>query len=80
MSNILEIILTIPPSNAEVERVWSKMNQILDDRSLSIDSDTLQHRLQIKQTNINLEIFDPSSAIDLWWSDGIRSRCPNINN
>ena len=80
MSNIIQIILTIPPSNAEVERVWSKMNQILDDRSLSMDSETLQHRLQIKQVNMNLENFDPSSAIDLWWSDGIRSRRPNFNN
>ena len=65
MSNILEIILTISPSNGKLERVWSKMNQILDDISLSMDSETLQHRLQIKQANINLENFDPSSAIDL---------------
>ena len=80
MSNILEIILTISPSNGKLERVWSKMNQILDDISLSMDSETLQHRLQIKQANINLENFNPSSAIDLWWCDGIRSRCPNFNN
>ena len=54
-----------------MERVWSKMNQVLNDRSLSMDSETLPHRLQIKQANINLENFDPFSAIDLWWSDGI---------
>ena len=49
MSNILEIILIIPPSDAEVVRVWNKMNQILDDRSLSMNSETLQHRLQISK-------------------------------
>ena len=65
MSNILKIILTIQPCNVEVERDWNKMNQILNDRSLSMDSETLQHRLQIKQANINLENFDPSSAVDL---------------
>ena len=80
MSNILKIILTIQPCNVEVERDWNKMNQILNDRSLSMDSETLQHRLQIKQANINLENFDPSSASDLWWSDCISFRYPNFSN
>ena len=65
LAEILEIILTIPASNAEVERIWSSVNNTLDDKSLSMGQETLEYCLQVKKSNASLGHFDPTDAINL---------------
>lgn len=78
LSEVVEIILTIFASNAEVERIWSSITHILDDKSLSIGQETLEYCLQIKKSKVSLDNFDPTDAVNLWWSDTVRSRQPDF--
>lgn len=78
IKSIVLIILTIPPSNAEVERVWSSVKNIIDDRSTSMGHEMLESRIQIKRSNISIEDSDPTPVVNLWWSDSTKSRRPNF--
>lgn len=77
--SIVTIILTIPPSNAEVERVWSSVKNIIDDKSTSMGHEMLESRIQIKRSNVSIEDFDPAPVVNVWWSDSTKSRRPNFN-
>lgn len=76
MTEILEILLTISSSTAQVERVWSSAGNIINDKNMSMDKETLENRLIIKQANIQLEHFNAEVPVELWWNDSIRR--PNL--
>lgn len=78
ITEILEILLTISPSTAPVERVWSSAGNTINDKNMLMDKETLENRLTIKQANVQLENFNAEVPVELWWQDSIRR--PNFTN
>jgi hypothetical protein len=80
LKDLIQGLLTISPSNAAVERIWSNVKNIINDRSTSMKKEIIENRLIIKNAKVSLEEFNPDSVIELWWNDSIRSRRPYFND
>lgn len=76
MAHCVEILLAIPPSNAEVERIKSSMKNTLHEGNTRSEHDTLEDRLRIKYLKQELQQFDLNKVIQLLWSKSMRSRRP----
>ena len=64
-SAIVNLPLLSPPDNAEVERVWSSVKNIINDRSTSMGRQCLENRLFVKNSKVNLNDFNSEEAIEL---------------
>ena len=63
-SAIVNPPLLSPPDNAEVERVWSSIKNIINDRSTAMGRQCLENRF-IKKLKVNLNDFNSEEAIEL---------------
>lgn len=70
-----EVLLSIPISNAKVERIFSLMNCIKTDSRAALSEHTLNNLVRIQMEGPPLEEFDPMPAIQLWASSA--NRRPN---
>ena len=69
---LVELLLSIPISNAKVERVFSLMNRIKTDFRAALSGYTLNNRVRIRMEGPPLKQFDPTPAIQLWASSANR--------
>lgn len=72
---LVELLLSIPISNAKVERMFSLMNHVKTDFRASLTENTLNNLIRIRMEGPPLEEFDPTPAIQLWAMGA--SRRPN---
>jgi len=72
--HLVEIMLVIPISSAECERMFSAMKRVKSDERCSLASSTLDNLVRISKHGPNIEAFDPSKAIDKWLISGQRPR------
>ena len=70
---IVEIVFSLPVSNAAVERVFSRINIIKSKSRCSLSEDRLDELVRIAIDGLPLKQWDASLAIKLWWSDKQRS-------
>ena len=66
---IVEIVFSLPVSNAAVERVFSRINITKSNRRCSLSEDRLDELVRIAIDGLPLKQWDASLAIKLWWSD-----------
>ena len=74
-SNILvlvELLFCIPVANGRVERLFSHLKLIKSNRRSTLSEERLDHLLRIKVDAPPLAQWNPSAAVDLWWSDKTR--------
>ena len=65
---LVELLLSIPISNAKVERMFSLMNRVKTDSRAALCEHTLNNLVRIRMEGPPLEEFDPTPAIQLWAS------------
>lgn len=62
---LVELQLSIPISNAKVERMFSLMNRVKTDSRAALSEHTLKNLIRIRMEGPPLEEFDPTPAIQL---------------
>ena len=63
---LVELLFTIPISNAKVERLFSLMKRVKRDSRASLNESTLNSLIRISAEGPSLDEFDPNPAIQLW--------------
>ncbi len=71
---LVELLFCLPMSNGHVERVFSQLKVIKTDRRTGLGEDRLDNLLGVASTGPQLSEWDPTHAVELWWSDK-RRRC-----
>ena len=66
---LIELLFCLPMSNGHVERVFSQLKVIKTDRRTGLGEDRLDSLLRITTTGPPLSEWDPTHAVELWWSD-----------
>ncbi len=74
--DVIDIILCLPASSAECERGFSLMKLLKTDQWNKMSTHSVSHVMRIKLESASIEDFDPTPAIHLWNSDGVRRRRP----
>lgn len=69
---LVELLFSIPISNAKVERLFSLMNRVKIDSRAALGEDTLNSLTRIHMEGPKLEDYDPTPAIQLWASTATR--------
>ena len=63
---LVELLLSIPISNAKVERMFSLMNRVKTYFRASLSENTLNNLIRIQMEGPPFEEFDPTPVIQLW--------------
>lgn len=63
---LVELLFSIPISNAKVERLFSLMNHVKTDSRAALSENTLNNLIRIRMEGPSFEQYDPTAAIDLW--------------
>ena len=63
---LAELLLSLPASNGNLERVFSQLNVIKSNKRTLLANDTLDDLLMVSTMNSLLKDFNPNKAIDLW--------------
>ena len=71
---IAQLLSSLPFNTAKVERLFSRLKLIKTDRRTSLSQKTLSDLLEVSVEGTELENFDSSAAVQLWWSDCSRTR------
>lgn len=69
---LVELLFSIPISNAKVERLFSLMNRVKTDSRAMLSENTLNSLITIRMEGSKLEDYDPMPAIQLWASTATR--------
>lgn len=69
---VIELLFTIPVSNAKLERMFSKMKQVKTLNRSSLNEKKLECILRIIEDGPDFMKYDPTSAIHLWMEDKYR--------
>ena len=72
---LIQLLFTIPISNAKLERMFSKMKQVKVIERCSLSQKRLESILRIIEDGPSIEDFDPTSAVNLWLAE--KGRRPN---
>ena len=74
---ICELLFSLPFSTAKVERLFSTLKIIKNERRTNLSLSTLNDLLEVNAEGPTLSNFSPDSAIDLWWTDCFSGRRVN---
>ena len=66
---LVELLFTVPISNAKLERMFSKMKRVITVFRSSTKELRLENILRIMEDDVSWENYDPVSAIHHWLSD-----------
>lgn len=69
---LVELLFSIPISNAKVERLFLLMNRVKTDSCATLGENTLHSLTRIRMEGPNLEDYDLTPAIKLWASSATR--------
>ena len=69
---LIELLFTLPISNAKLERIFSKLKRVLTTDRASLKEARLENILRIMEEGLSWEVYDPIGAISLWWEDASR--------
>lgn len=74
-SNLLlvsELLFSLPFTNAKVERTFSNLKVIKNDRRTSLLTSTLDDLMEITCEGPPMEVFSAEHAVKIWWEDCTR--------
>jgi hypothetical protein len=74
---LVELLFSIPVSNAKLERMFSNMQRAKVDSRCSLGERRLTHLLRIKEEGPELGTFDVTPVVELWLKSKVRR--PNQN-
>ena len=63
---LVDLLLTISPSTASCERLFSSMNLVKNPSRTRITQDNLQHQMRIVVNGEPFESYDPQPAVEHW--------------
>ena len=66
---VSELLLSLPFSTAKVERFFSMLKVIKNERRTNLSCSTLNDLLEVKTEGPTLSNFSADAAVNLWWSD-----------
>ena len=66
---VCELLLSLPFSTTKVERVFSTLKIIKNERRTNLSCSTLNDLLEVNTEGPTICNFSADAAIDLWWSD-----------
>ena len=66
---VCELLLSLPFSTAKVERLFSTLKIIKNERRTNLSCSTLNDLLEVNTEGPTICNFSADAAIDLWWSD-----------
>ena len=72
---LARLLFSLPVSNGKLERVFSTMKNIKQEKRSSMSNELLDDLLAINVEKVNVEEFDPDDSIELWWK--AKTRRPN---
>jgi hypothetical protein len=73
--NVIDILLTLPPTSVSCETSFSQMKLIKTSRRSSLHTATLNSLLTVKLTSPQIQEFNAEEAVDYWMV--IRKNIPN---
>ena len=66
---VSELLFSLPFSTAKVERLFSMLKIIKNERRTNLNVSTVNDLLEVSTEGPSLSSFSADAAIDLWWSD-----------
>lgn len=69
---LVELLFTMPISNAKVERLFSLMNRIKTDCRATLSESTLNNLITIHMEGPEFQDYNPTPAIQAWLSSAAR--------
>ena len=66
---VSELLLSLPFSTAKVERFFSTLKIIKNERRTNLSCSTLNDLLEVNTEGPTLSNFCADAAVNLWWSD-----------
>lgn len=69
---LVELLFTMPISNAKVERLFSLMNRIKTDCHATLSESTLNNLITIHMEGPEFQDYNPTPAIQAWLSSAAR--------
>lgn len=69
---LVELLFTLPISNAKIERIFSKLKRVLTEKRASLKEARLDDLIRIMEEGPSWELYHPYDAIKLWWDDADR--------
>ena len=78
--SVIDLLLTLPASSAEVERGFSQLKLLKTDMRSKLKESHLNDLMSIKLLSAPVSEFNPTEAIQLWNKSGVRPRRPNFKN
>ena len=68
----MELIFSLPLSNDQLERCFSRLKIIKTNRRSCLGEDKLENLIRIQLEGPLLQQWDASRAVELWWTDKSR--------
>ena len=68
----LWLIFSLPLSNGQVERCFSRLKIVKTNRRSCLGKDRLENLIRIQLEGPPLQHWDASRAVELWWTDKSR--------
>lgn len=66
---ICHLLFSLPFSTGKVERLFSSLKVIKNERRTRLSVSTLNDLMEVKTEGPSLTNFSPDAALDLWWKD-----------
>lgn len=76
---VCELLLSLPFSTAKVERLFSTLKIIKNEKRTNLSCSTLNDLLEVNTEGPTVDSFSADAAVDLWWSDCSSGRRVNQN-
>ena len=74
--SLIDLLLAIPATSAEVERGFSYMKCVKTDWRSRLRDTMLTDLLRIQIDSPEISDYEPSAAIDMWLSSGLKAKRP----
>ena len=74
---VSELLFSLPFSTAKVERLFSTLKIIKNERRTNLNCSTLNDLLEVNTEGPTLRDFSAEAAVDLWWTDCSSGRSVN---
>lgn len=74
--SVIDLLLTLPASSAEVEQGFSQLKLLKTDMRSKLKESHLNDLMSMKLLSAPISEFDPTEAIDLWNTSGCHPRRP----
>lgn len=77
---VIDLVLALPASSAEVERGFSQLKILKSDIRSTLSEERLNDLLAVKLLSADIQNFDPLPAIELWNTSSVRTRRPLLKD